>query len=77
VKQHQKYNQINEDKKKGKNNTPIFLREMIYEHHFCTTNNFFAIFKYFFSDFDLRAHNIKGCCISCSILVVQITLLFF
>jgi hypothetical protein len=52
----------------------IYERGMICEQLNCTTNNLFAIFNNILSDFDLCApHKIKGCCIGCPILDVQIT----
>lgn len=49
-------------------------RGMIYEQPNCTTNNLFAIFNDILLDFDFRVpHKVKGCCIGCPILDVQIT----
>lgn len=51
---------------------------MICEHYISTTNNLFAIFLIFLTDFDLCApHNIIWCSIGCPILVVPITQLLY
>jgi len=47
---------------------------MICEQLNCTTNNLFVIFYNILPDFDFCApHKVKGCCIGCPILDVQIT----